>query len=70
MKRSMLWEVKFLEYSPMYKFDGLLEQGANLPTRENNVYDPSVLDPSNDVDKAKIKMKWKNDGHDTHHYLK
>ena len=43
-----------------YKFDAVLAKGANLPKKEKDVVDPSVLDPNNTINKAKIKMKPKN----------
>ena len=43
-KDYMLWEVKFLTYSHVYKFEVVLYKGATIPKREKCVLDPSVLD--------------------------
>ena len=42
-KDYMLWETKFLAYSHTYESDTELESSVNIPTKENNVLDPSVL---------------------------
>ena len=57
----MLWKVKFLSYSYVYEFDTVLEKEVNLLKEEKHVLDPSVLDPKNATNKAKIKMMQKHD---------
>ena len=42
----------------MHEFDAMLEKGVNLLSKEKDVLDLSVHNPTN---KAKIEMKHKND---------
>ena len=45
----------------MYEFDMVLEKGANFPKKEKDMWDSSVFDPVNATNKARIKMKHKNE---------
>ena len=67
-KRLHVVEVKLLAYACVYEFHAVLQKGVNLHEGKKDVLDPSVLDPNNAIDKAKIKMKQKNDGHGIHFY--
>ena len=47
--------------SCVHEFDAVLEKGVNHPKKENDVFDPFILDPNNAIDKAKFDIKHKND---------
>ena len=42
-KRYTLWKMKFLSYSHVCKFDAVLEKGVNLPKKEKDVSNLSVI---------------------------
>ena len=45
----------------MYEFNSVLKKAVNLPKKEKDALDLSVLDPECAINKAKIDINHKND---------